>query len=211
LQKIKENLPALREAHQAQANLLSWRREVRTHFAQQFEHEQLVAEIKKNTSALRALPRVHKRWKAFSNSARLKHGELRELGILQLLRDKKIRAEQAKGGAVAGYTKAARGGERPLSDDEWQGRLTAREIHSHLTATDGKAVAGDKEAKEVRRTTRRLKIQLDEDQVGRKSKEPARPKSKSKASRSGDRPGARSIGTQSKILPHSNTPLYRTP
>ena len=92
-----------------------------------------------------------------------------------MLRDKKIKAECAKGGALAGYTEAPFGGDRPLSDDEWQGRLTAREIHSHLAAAYGAGVAGDKDAKEVRRIARRLGIRLDEDQRGRKLMGP-RPK-----------------------------------
>jgi hypothetical protein len=176
LRKINENfLPKARRAYQAQVKLLAMRDEIRPYLTGQFGHELLAAESAKNRSALRALPRVQKRWKALSNGARLKYSELRELGILQMLRNKKIKAEWAKGEALAGYMEAAFGGDRPLSDDEWQGRLTAREIHSHLTATDGAGLAGDKDAKEVRRIARRLGIRLDEDQRGRKWKGP-RPK-----------------------------------
>ena len=178
LRKINENfLPKARKAYQAQVKLLAIFDEIRTYPAGQFKRELLAAKRAKNTSALRALPRVQKQWKALSNGERLKYSERRELGILQMLRDKKIKAEWAKGGALAGYTEAAFGGNRPLSDEEWQGRLTAREIHSHVKATDGAGVAGDKDAKEVRRSARRMGIRLDEDQRGRKWKGP-RPKNR---------------------------------
>lgn len=77
--------------------------------------------------------------------------------------------------------KAARGGDRALSDEDWQGRLTAKQIHSHIVATRGVRVAGDKDAKEIRRLARKLKVRLAEDQRGRKRKpymaepEPKRP------------------------------------
>jgi hypothetical protein len=175
VRKLKEHVPKVQKAYQAQVKLLAMFEKFFIYLSGRFGRELLAAERAKNTSALRALPRVQKRWKALSNGARLKYGELRELGILQMLRDKKIRAEWAKGGALPGYMEAAFGSNRPLSDDEWKGRLTAREIHSHLTATDGAGVAGDKDAKEVRRIAKRLRIRLDEDQRGRKWKGP-RPK-----------------------------------
>ena len=181
--KINEHLRKARGAYQAQVKLLAMHDEIRTYPAERFERERLAAERAKNKSALRALPRVEKRWKALSNRARLKYSERRELGILQMLRNKKIKAEWAKGGALAGYTEAAFGGDRPLSDDEWQGRLTAREIHSHVKATDGAGVAGDKDAKEVRRSARRMGIRLDEDQRGRKWKAPRQATQKPKQPR----------------------------
>jgi len=170
--KINEISVELREACQAQTVVLAFLEEMRIYATAQFDHELLAAKLTKNTSALKALSRVKKRWKALSTGARLKHGEQREIGTLQLLQDKKIKAAWAKGGALAGYTEAMDGGDRPLSDDEWQRRLTAREIHSHLEATVGSRVAGDKDAKEIRRVTKRLGLRLAEDQVGRKWKEP---------------------------------------
>jgi hypothetical protein len=102
----------------------------------------------------------------------LKKGERRELGLLAIHRDKAIKGAWAKGGAVAGWMETAFGADRALSDEVWQGRVTAREAHSHLAATDGADAAGDKEAKEVRRTAKKLGLDLAEDQLGRKWKPP---------------------------------------
>ena len=175
VRNINELLPKAQNAHQLQIKLLAIYGEVRRHYDAQFKRESLAADRFKDTSAFKALPRVQRRWGALSNGARLKYSELREFGILQLLRDKKIRAESAKGGVLAEIMEAKFGGNRSLSDDEWQGRLTAREIHSRLMVSDGADVAGDKDAKEVRRNARRLGIRLDEDQRGRRWKGP-RPK-----------------------------------
>jgi hypothetical protein len=57
-----------------------------------------------------------------------------------------------KGGASDGYTEAAFGGDRALSDEAWAGRLTVREIHSRLMTAGGSRLAGDKDVKEIRRT-----------------------------------------------------------
>jgi hypothetical protein len=122
--------------------------------------------------ALKALPRVRQRWEALNDGAWPKEGDARELGLLQLLRDKKIKAEWAKGGAIAGYWEAATGGDRLLSGEVWSGRLTVQEIRSHLEATYGHGVAGDKEGKEIRRTLKTLGIRPAEDQRGRKLKGP---------------------------------------
>jgi hypothetical protein len=176
--KINEHLLKARKAHEAQVKLLAIYDKLDPHLAGQFERELRDAKHAKDASALKALPRVQKRWEALSNGERLKYSEARELEILQMLRGKTIQAKWATGKALAGYTEAAFGGDRPLSDDEWQGRLTAREIHSHLKATKGDGVAGDKDAKEVRRSARRIGIRLDEDQRGRKWKEPAPKKQK---------------------------------
>jgi hypothetical protein len=130
-------------------------------------------------NALRALPRVRQRWEALNNGARPKDGDARELGLLKLLRDKKIKAEWAKGGPTAGFWEAAAGGDRLLSDEVWSGRLTVQEIRSHLEATYGPGVAGDKYGKEIRRTLKTLRIRPAEDQRGRKWKPPP-PKQKPK-------------------------------
>jgi hypothetical protein len=171
--KFNDLVPRIQKAHQAVILGVALYEEMFLYAAGKFGRELLAAERTKNTSALRALSRVQKRWKALSNGGRLKYGELRELGMLELLGGKKIRAEGAKGVAVAGYMEAASGGNRPLSDDEWQRRLTAREIHSHLEVTGGSRLAGDGDAKQIRRVAKRLGLQLAEDQRGRKWKEPA--------------------------------------
>jgi hypothetical protein len=122
---------------------------------------------------------LRKRWLA--NEADLKDGDLRKLETLNLLRDKVIEQKRKIYGLSDGYLEAARGGDRPLSDEEWQERLTARGIHSHIVATRGKRVAGDKDAKEIRRVARKLPLRLALDERGRKRKpymakqEPKRP------------------------------------
>ena len=173
--KMNDFVPRIRKALQAANESIPFHEEMRFYAGLQFGKEFLAIERTKMKGALRALSRVQKRWKAFSSGKQLKYGELRELGILQLLQDKKIKAESAKGGAVAAYMEAWFGGDRLLSDDEWQGRLTAREIHSHLAAAADPRIAGDKDAKEIRRLAKRLGFRLAEDQPGRKWKEP-RPK-----------------------------------
>ena len=71
-----------------------------------------------------------------------------------MLRDKVIKAKFAKGEAVNGYWEAVAGGERALSDEAWQGRLTAREIHSRLVnagVLNGSRAKERKQLHEVRR------------------------------------------------------------
>lgn len=137
--------------------------------------------------AFRALQRLRKRWLAIE--ADLKDGDLRKLETLNLLRKRVIEAKGAIDGVRGRYLEAARGGERPLSDEEWQGRLTAREIHSHIEATRGSRVAGDKDAKEIRRAARKLPLRLAEDQPGRKWKWPYPPKREAKQPRGRPRTG----------------------
>jgi hypothetical protein len=186
--KIKEHLPGIQKAHSASVEFLAVIEEARIQLDAQFNHELLAAKLTKNTSALKALPRVKKRWKAVSNGAQLKYGELRKEGILQLLRDKKIKAVWAKGEAVAGYIEALSGCNRRLSDDEWQGRFTVMEFRSGLEAMYGPKVAGDKEGKQVRRTLRALGIQEAEDQPGRKWKGPVPVTAKQEPKRRRGRP-----------------------
>ena len=120
---------------------------------------------------------MRKRW--IANEAHLKDGNARELEMLNMLRAKVIKAKWTKGEASAGYWEALRGGDRVLDDEEWQGRLTAREIHSHIATTRGLRVAGDKDAKEIRRLARKLPLRLAKDQRGRKWKWPLRRKNQS--------------------------------
>jgi hypothetical protein len=121
-----------------------------------------------DVKARRALQRVRKRW--IASEARLKDGDYRTLEMLKMLRDKVIKAAWVKDGAAAGYLEAVRGGDRALSDEAWGGRLTAREIYSHLVASRGFRLAGGKDAKEVRRLAKKLGFLLAEDQRGRKRK-----------------------------------------
>jgi hypothetical protein len=110
------------------------------------------------------------------DDAGLKEGKARQLETLNMLRAKVIKAAWAKGEASAGYWEALRGGDRPLSDEIWQERLTARAIHSQIVAARGVPVAGDKDAKEIRRLAKKLGIRLAQDQPGRKWKWPPPPK-----------------------------------
>lgn len=137
---------------------------------------------KGNNQAQKALERTRKRWDAVTNGKPLKASDGRALGILRMHREKLIKASWAKDGAAAGYYEAGRVGDRPSSDQALQGRLTAREIHSHLKAAEGADVAGDKDAKEIRRDAKKLGFLLAEDQPGRKWK-PAVPKQKPKRPR----------------------------
>jgi len=173
----KLEAPAYR---QVAANVRSTYQELRRVHVARFEREREAVDRAKDVKARRALQRVKKRWSANANGARLKDGDRRTLEILKLLRDKCIKATGAKSGNAA-YIEAARGGDRLLSDEFWSGRLTVREIHSHLLRIGGSRLAGDKDAKEIRRLARKLKIRLAEDQRGRKRKpymaehEPKRP------------------------------------
>jgi len=141
------------------------------------------ASYKGDNQAQKALQRTRRRWDAITNGKPLRASDARSLGILRMHRDKLIKATSAKAGAPAGYLEAVRGGDRPLSDEAWQGRLTARDIHAHLKGTEGAGVAGDKDAKEIRRDAKKLGIRLAEDQRGRKWKAPPPAKQKPKKPR----------------------------
>jgi hypothetical protein len=130
-----------------------------------------------DVKAVRALQRLRKPW--IANEAHLKAGDLRKLEMLNMLRAKVIKAARETRGLIDCSLEAARGGDRALSDEELQGRLTAREIYSHIKATRGLRVAGDKDAKEIRRLARKLGLRLAKDKRGRKWKWPPRQKNKS--------------------------------
>jgi hypothetical protein len=170
--KIGELRPELEKCYRANVKLFTiWYEHFYPAVLVRFEREYEAISRAKDTKATRALKRalqrVKKRW---DGGARLKDGDVRELGLLQMHRDKVIKAAEAKDGGTAGYLEAARGGDRALSDEAWEGRLTARDIHSRLMAAEGSRVAGDKDAKEIRRLARKLGIRLAEDQRGRKWK-----------------------------------------
>jgi len=180
LRKIDKHLLDAQKCYEASVKLRSMHQELRRWPVAVFEREYDAALRAGDPKARRALQRVRKRWS--TNEARLKDGNYRTLEMLNMLRDKVIKAAWAKDGGSAGYLEAARGAFRALSDEAWEGRLTAREIHSHIVATRGFRVAGDKYAKEVRRLARKLGLRLAEDQRGRKLKpyaakqEPKRPR-----------------------------------
>jgi hypothetical protein len=139
------------------------------------------------TKALRALQRTRKRWSANPNAigVHLKDGDRRQLEILNMLQNEVIKAKWSKNGAAAGYLQAGPGGNRPLSDESWQGRLTAKEIQSRLVDAPG-----DKDAKEVSRLLKKLGIRPAKDQLGRKWESPYLKKQKPKRPRG--RPRTRS-------------------
>jgi uncharacterized protein YeaO (DUF488 family) len=182
LRKIDNHLRKAQTRYQAAVKLRSLDQELRRVAVARFERERDAALCAGKKGALRALQRLRKRWSA-ANEASLKDGNLRQLEMLNMLRVRVKEAKWAKGEAVAGYWEALRGGDRPLSDEEWQGRLTAREIHSHIAATRGLRVAADKDAKETRRLARKLLLRLAEDQRGRKRKWPYPPKQEPKQPR----------------------------
>jgi hypothetical protein len=174
LRKFDEHLPKVQMCYGATVALyLMLCRELRPVAAALFERENDAVTRTGDVKARRALQRVHKQWSSNPNGARLKDDDRRTLEILKMLRDKVIKAAWAtKDGVGAGYLEAVRGGDRPLSDEVWQGRLMVKEMYSHLLASYGPRVAADKDGKEIRRTMRRLGIRPAEDQRGRKWKPP---------------------------------------
>jgi len=148
----------------------------------QFESECDAVIRTKDTKAIQAFERVKKRWRddPSGKGARLRAGDQRELEILNMHRDKVIKAARGtKDGIGVGYLEAVRGGHRLLSDDVWQERFTVKEMYSYLLATHGPRVAGDKDGKAIRRTLGSLGIRPAEDQLGRKWKPPfSKPKTK---------------------------------
>ena len=180
MRKINEHFPKVDECYRANVELFTiYDQQVYPPIVARFDRECDAVARAKDVKALKALQQTRKRWNALAKGARLKDGDYRTLGILNLLRDKTIKATGLKAGNAA-YTEAAFGGNRLLSDEVWQGRLTAKEIHSYLKATYGPRVAGDKDAKQVRRVASKIGIRLAEDQRGRKWKPPYPKKQESK-------------------------------
>ena len=156
----------------ANVELLSIYQVFRMSAAASFQREHDDATRSGNVKALRALQRVQTRWN--NKKAFIGDSDRRTLEILEMLRSEAREVAAAKGGAPAVYWEAATSGKRVLSDEVWQGRLTAREIQARLVDAPG-----DRYAKEVRRLTRKLGIRLDKDERGRKPK-PYLPKRKQK-------------------------------
>ena len=131
LRKIDQHLLKAQTRYQLLVKLRSKWQEIRPVplglFKREYERVIRTGDVK----ACRALQRLRKRWLA--NEADLKAGDLRKLEMLNLLRDQVIKAKWTTGEATFGFGYW----DRPLSDEEWQGRLTARKIHSHIAAARG--------------------------------------------------------------------------
>jgi hypothetical protein len=182
LGKINEHLSKAENWNRAAVKLRSIFQELHQVAAERFDREWDAATRAKDTKALRALQRVRKRWndKAFLVSDRI------TLEIVKMHRDKKIKAAWALDGALAGYMEAAFGGNRALSDEAWQGRLTTREVLSRLVDAgiiNGSRAREREQLHEIRRVTRGLGIRLAEDQRGRKWKPPYQAKQEPKPPR----------------------------
>ncbi len=181
LRNIGEYLPKVQTHYEEGVKLRSMLRESRPALVAPFKREYDAAIRTGNGQARRALQRVQKRWN--DKKVCLGNSDRRTFEILNMLHGKVIKATWAtKDGAGAGYLEAVRGGDRPLSDEVWQGRFTVREIHSRLMTVGGSRLAGDKNGKEIRRTMSRLAIRPAEDQRGRKWKPPLPPKQEPKRS-----------------------------
>jgi hypothetical protein len=98
LSKIDEHLLKTRRHHQAAFKLLSIFLSLREGFLARFERERGAARRTRNVKALRALPRVRKRWsdnKAFPGDT-----DRRTLEVLKMLDEEVRKAASAKGGAT---------------------------------------------------------------------------------------------------------------
>jgi hypothetical protein len=175
VQEVAGHFKKTQTAYQAMVqSFTKWLDELRPVAGARFNREHKAVARAGDTKALRALQRVHQQWSTnpSADGARLKNGDRRTFEILKMLHDQAIKAAFFKDGAIGGYTEAGFGGDRLLSDEFWQGRLTVRGIHSRLVALGGSRLAGDKDAKEIRRLLTRLGIRPAEDQLGRKWKPP---------------------------------------
>jgi hypothetical protein len=143
--------------------------ELRAATEKRFVCESVAALRRGNFNAFNALERIWKRWISGD-----KESDHRALGVLELLRAKAGKAAWHKGGAAAGYTEAALGSDRVLSDVEWP-QLTTRELHSFLVAHKEFLPPCHKyqlrdQMHEVRRLAKRLGIKLSPDRRGPKRK-----------------------------------------
>jgi hypothetical protein len=183
--EIGKNLLEVQECYQAAVKLRSIYQEWHGMAAARFKSECDAVVRAKDTKASRALDRVQKRWSVNpnANGVRMKVDDQRAFEILKMLHDQAIKAAFFKNGAIGGYTENVFGGDRLVSDEFWQERLTVRGIHSRLVALGGSRLAGDKDAKEIRRLLTRLGIRPAEDQRGRKWKPPITKKQEPKKPR----------------------------
>jgi hypothetical protein len=184
VRELGEHFPEVRKSYRNLLKVCDFLKQFHEQAKFVFALEQKRAEETGDTKATRALQSLKK-----TVNKPMNNGQKRVLGILEMLRDKVVKGTAAKdGGATASYRVYASCGDRPLSDEVWQGRLTVKEMYSHLLANYGPRVAGDKDGKEIRRTMRRLGIRPAEDERGRKWKpplpkkqEPKRPRGRTRA------------------------------
>jgi hypothetical protein len=183
--------------------------ETRADFVDDFVREYKAA----NSAALKALRRVFRKMGALKNQPRprLKIASLRKLEILNFLHTKRLRAAFATAGHdLSGDpwsdnewqpTEQELGAHigtlsDPLCNSEWQGRLTAREIHFRLVTAGlltGETGKEREELHEIRRIARKLGIRLAEDVRGPKrkpmrgvNKKPKQPRTKPELEFTGD-------------------------
>lgn len=170
LSKIDELLLKTQKCYEAAVGVRAFYQKGHQWAVARFERERDTARRTGNVKALRALPRVRKRWS--DKRAFLGDTDCRTLEILKIL-DEEVSKPLAKGGKWVLFPRRV----LVLSHEAWQGLLTAREIQSRLM--DAPA---DRDAKDVRRLARKLGIRLAEDQRGRKrnpylpKQEPSRPR-----------------------------------
>jgi hypothetical protein len=173
LSKIDEHLLKTQKCYEAAVGVRAFYQKGHQWAVARFERERDAARRTRNVKALRALQRVRKRWsdrKAFPGDT-----DRRTLEMLKILDEEVRKSASAKGGATGFLIFLS--WDWALSDEAWQGLLTAREIQSRLVDAPG-----DRDAKEVRRLARKLGIRLAEDQRGRKQnpylpkQEPSRPR-----------------------------------
>jgi hypothetical protein len=194
LRKIDKHLLEVQTCYEAKVGLRLSYQEAHQWTAARFNRERDVVARAGDVKALRALQRVRKRWN--NKKAFVRDSDRRTLEILKMLCNKASDKVAAKGGMRARYLEAVRGGSRALSDEAWQGLLTAREIQSRLVDAPG-----DMDAKEVRRLAKKLGIRLAEDQRGRKRKpylrkqQPKRPRGRPRT-----KPGLKLKGDIDQIL-----------
>jgi hypothetical protein len=175
MREIGDLLTKTQTHYEEGVKLCTMLRESRPFLVVPFKREYEAVVRTKDKKALRALKLIKQRWLANQSGkgTRPRVGDQREFEILGMLRNKVVKAAWATKDEVgAGYMEAVRGGDRFLSDEVWQGRLTIREIHSRLMTAGGSRLAGDKDGKEIRRTMKRLGIRPAEEQRGRKWKSP---------------------------------------
>ena len=182
LRKIDNHLLKSQTRYQAAVKLRSFNQEGRRWAVELFERERDCVIRTGDAKARRALQRVRKRWN--EKGTFLGDSDRRTLEILKMLREEVSDEAWRRGGAIAGYTEAARSGGRALSDKAWQELLTAPEIQSRLVDAPG-----DRHGKEVRRLAKKLWIRLAQDKPGRKCKWPYPPKQEPKQPRGRPRTG----------------------
>ena len=130
LRKIDKLSVKVQTCYEAAVGVPSFYQELRLWAAARFERERDAVARTGGVQARLALRRVRKRWN--KKKAFLGDSDRRAFEMLKMLRDKVTDEATARGGMTGRYLEAGRGGDRALSDEAWQGLLTAREIQSRL-------------------------------------------------------------------------------